>query len=266
MYQNMQHNVNIKIGKAVLAVLFGLSTVLWSAPVTAQGTTVTPLPAPGTIVQLSPAFEPVIIKGMTIYPNDPLRFDFIVHRGDSTIMEEEVKRKSKKLIKYFLASLTVPKDDLWVNLSPHERGRIIPEYLSKTDLGRDLLEQDYILKQLSASLMYPETELGQKFWNRVRAKAFKEFGTTQLPVKTFHKVWILPESATIFENDNTVYILETKLKIMLDDDYQALQFEKKRMTENLFIFDTKPKLDAQERLQANIIKEIILQSLDHGQL
>ena len=37
----------------------------------------------------------------------------------------------------------------------------------QTEMGRDLLAQDYMLKQLTASLMYPEKELGQEFWNRV---------------------------------------------------------------------------------------------------
>ena len=37
--------------------------------------------------------------------------------------------------------------------------------------GRDLLAQDYLLKQLAASLMYPEDELGKEFWGRVYQKA-----------------------------------------------------------------------------------------------
>ena len=76
-------------------------------------------------------------------------------------MMSSLQAESKRLINYFLASLTVPENDLWVNLSPYEKDRIVPEPLSKTELGRDLLPQDYILKQLTASLMYPEDELGE---------------------------------------------------------------------------------------------------------
>ena len=122
-----------------------------------------------------------------------------------------------------LASKTIPKDDLWVNLAPYEEGCIIPEELGRTELGRDLLSQDYLLKQLTASLVYPEDELGQEFWNKARALAYEKFGTTEIPINTFNKVWILPESATVYEHGQTVYIVESHLKVMLNEDYLALQ-------------------------------------------
>ncbi len=53
-----------------------------------------------------------------------------------------------KLIKYFMAALTIPEEDLWVNLSPYEAHRITPQKLGETELGKSLLSQDYILKQL----------------------------------------------------------------------------------------------------------------------
>jgi ABC-type sulfate/molybdate transport systems ATPase subunit len=67
--------------------------------------------------------------------------------------------ESSKLIKYFLASLTIPEKDLWVNLShPYEKDRMIArKNLGQTEMGRDMLAQDYILKQLTASLIYPES-------------------------------------------------------------------------------------------------------------
>jgi hypothetical protein len=37
---------------------------------------------------------------------------------------------------------------LWVNLSPYEDNRIMPEKLSQTTMGQDLLSMDYLLKQL----------------------------------------------------------------------------------------------------------------------
>jgi len=44
-----------------------------------------------------------------------------------------------------LASLAVPDDNQWVNLSPYERDRIIKFDFGKTEMGRDLLAQDYTL-------------------------------------------------------------------------------------------------------------------------
>ena len=181
------------------------------------------LPVPGTMVMQSPAFVPVLLKGMTIHPEDPFRFDFIVDSGNTDFEQEEIKRESEKLVKYFLASMTIPKDDLWVNLSPYESDRIIPDELGKTELGRDMLAQDYLLKQLTASLMYPEDELGSEFWNRVYAKAQEKFGTTEIPMNTFNKVWIIPESATVYENDKTVYVVESRLKVLLDVNSSNLE-------------------------------------------
>ena len=122
------------------------------------------LPAPGSMVPLSPNFSPLLIKGIRIFPENPLRFDFIIDTGDTQLPHDQLKEESTKLIKYFLASLTVPEDQMWVNLSPFEKERIIPEQFGQTEMGRDLLAQDYLLKQITASLIYPENDLGKAFW------------------------------------------------------------------------------------------------------
>lgn len=74
------------------------------------------LPAPGTMVNLSPAYVPVLIKGLKVHPENPLLFDFILDTGRSglKINSPRFKDESEKLIKYFLASLTIKEDDLWV--------------------------------------------------------------------------------------------------------------------------------------------------------
>ena len=128
------------------------------------------LPQPGTMVNLTPAYMPVMIKGMKVHPENPLLFDFIIDTGNSGLTvgngrDRSLQDESMKLIKYFLAALTIKEDDLWVNLSPYEKNRMVPQELGKTELGRDMLAQDYILKQLTASLIYPEKELGKKFWD-----------------------------------------------------------------------------------------------------
>ena len=60
--------------------------------------------------------------------------------------------------------------------SAYEKDRMIPEALGQTDMGRDLLEQDYILKQITASLIYPEKRLGRTFWDKVYAKSQAMYG------------------------------------------------------------------------------------------
>jgi len=190
------------------------------------------LPVPGTMLALSPEFNPPILKGIKIHPDNPFQFDFILDQGDSSkimsspnVLVGDLKQESTKLIKYFLAGLTIPEKDLWVNLSPYEKNRIVPESFGKTEMGRDLLAEDYMLKQITASLIYPEGRVGKKFWERIYEEAQKKFGTTNIPVNTFNKVWIIPEKAVVYENAKagTAYVVESKLKVMLEQDYLSLQ-------------------------------------------
>jgi len=174
------------------------------------------------MVPVSSSYRPAVIKGLTLHPDNPLRFDFIVDTGDSGLAGEALAEEGQKLIKYFLATLTVPEKELWVNLSPYENGRIISESFGQTEMGRDLLAQDYMLKQLSASLMYPEEGLGKKFWDRVYTKAYEQFGTTEIPMNTFNKIWIIPEQALVYEKYNQAFIIDSHLKVMLEEDYVAL--------------------------------------------
>ncbi len=216
---------------AFIAVAFLTTTIvprgLGLSVVEAYGQSVAPqtvlsLPVPGTMVGLSENFTPTMIKGMTIHPENPLQFNFIVDTGDTGMQQGRVlENEATKLVKYFLASLTVPENEMWVNLSPYEENRIIADGLGNTEMGRDMLAQDYLLKQLTSSLMYPEDELGAVFWERVYARAQEEFGTTDIPMNTFNKIWIVPEKAVVFEDEKTssTYVLESHLKVMLEEDY-----------------------------------------------
>ncbi|GEM_PF-3341196 len=183
------------------------------------------LPAPGSMVMGSPVFMPVMARGLKVHPENPLLFDFIVDAGDSGFAVEgpQFKAESEKLIKYFLASLTVKDDDQWVNLSPYEKDRMIPDDLGKTELGRDMLAQDYMLKQLTASLVYPEKGLGKAFWSKIYEKAQAQFGTIDIPVDTFNKVWITADKAKVLERNNTAYVVGAHLKVMLESDYVAAE-------------------------------------------
>ncbi len=160
-----QSSLPYKILCGFIALTFSTSVILPHTHVYAQS--VLNLPVPGTMVAPSAEFLPVRLIGVTVHPENPLEFDFIVKSGDTNFTPEAYKEESRKLIKYFLASLTVPEDELWVNLSPYEKDRMIPQGLGQTEMGRDMLAQDYLLKQLTASLMYPEKELGKKFWDKI---------------------------------------------------------------------------------------------------
>ena len=181
------------------------------------------LPLPGTRINLSSMFVPPLLKGVKIYPDNPFKLDFILDKGDVSASTEELKAESTRLIKYFLASITVPEKDLWVNLSPYEKDRIVPDAFGVTEMGRDILAQDYMLKQITASVMYPEGATGKEFWGRVYAEAQRRFGSTDVPVDTFNKVWLVPEKAVVYENNDSAYVVESRLKVLLDEDYLALE-------------------------------------------
>ncbi len=209
------------------------------------------LPGPGQMVRTTSAFAPAMIRGVSIHADNPLRFDFIIDRGDKPLSGQLQQSEYQKLVKYFLTSLTVPEKDLWVNLSPNEKDRIIPEKFGLTEMGRDLLGQDYLLKQLTASLMYPEEELGEQFWQRVRQQTFERYGHTDIPLNAFRKVWIVPERAVVFEDNNTAYVADSFLKVMLEEDYAELPHSS--------ITD-----DSDEQFSmSDVVREIIVPELEH---
>ncbi|MCA9402965.1 MAG: hypothetical protein KC897_04225 [Candidatus Omnitrophica bacterium] len=181
------------------------------------------MPQPGARVETSENFTPPIVTGIQLSPEDPLQINFLIDTGDDQAAGDDLTAASQKLIQYFFAALTVPENELWVNLSPYEENRIIADPLSHTAMGRDMLAQDYLLKQLSASMMYPEDELGRRFWDRVQQKALQRFGTTEIPMNTFNKIWIIPERAQIYVNGPNVFIADSHLKVMLEEDYLALR-------------------------------------------
>jgi len=209
----------------IIILTFGTNLIVPAQTASAQlmPQTVLNLPAPGTMVPMTPAFQPAMIRGMTIHPENPLQFDFLVDPGDDQLQGQSLTDESTKLIKYFMAALTVPEEKMWVNLSPYEKDRIIPDDFGQTEMGRDLLAQDYLLKQLTASLMYPEDDLGKAFWDRVYQKAQARYSSTDIPMNTFNKIWIVPEKASVYVNDQTVFVVESHLKVMLEEDYLALE-------------------------------------------
>jgi len=219
------------------------------------------LPVPGTMVTMSAGFAPPIIRGLTLYPDNPLRFDFIVDTGDNNLGGTEFEQESTKLIKYFLAALTVPEDEFWVNLSPYEKDRIIPDGLGVTELGRDLLAQDYLLKQITASLMYPEENLGNEFWQRVYDKAQRLYGTSEIPVNTFNKVWIVPDKAVVYEHNGGAFVGERHLKVMLEEDYIALKSNMESEdigTDQL----TKDDVEALSGVTSEVVREVLIPELE----
>jgi tetratricopeptide (TPR) repeat protein len=198
---------------------------------------------------------------VTIYPEDSFRFDFIIESGDKHLEGRALKQASGQLIKYFLAAITIPEEDLWVNLSPFESKRVVPESLGFTELGKDLLSQDYILKQFLASLMYPESQTGKEFWSRVYKKAHELYGTTEIPINTFNKVWVVPDEAVVYANGNSAYVVRGSLKVMLEEDYLALQENIEHKALGLGALSQK-KAEKVSKVASSVVKEVILPEIE----
>lgn len=254
-----QHSLSFKAFSLIINLAFISSLVI--LPPKAQAQSVFNLPAPGTMITRSISYNPPIMAGMTIHPDNPLKFDFIISTGDDDLEGESFRKESEKLINYFLATLTVPDDEMWVNLSPYEKDRIIAEGLGTTEMGRDMLVQDYMLKQLTASLMYPEEELGDKFWKKIYKKSQARFGTTEIPANTFNKVWIVPEEAVVYVNGANVFVSESHLKVMLEEDYLALESNQNSTSHGLGKM-TKDDMEVISQNAKEAIREVILPEIE----
>ena len=248
-------NLCRRIISAFVMIVFIFSTILPMPFVYGQG--VFNLLSPGVMIQVSPSYTPPIVTGITIHPTEPFKFDFIIGRGEDNLKGEDFQKEAIKLIKYFMTSLTVPDDEMWVNLSPYEKDRIIADDLGDTEMGRDMLVQDYLLKQLTASLMYSDEEIGGGFWDKVYERVEKKFGISEIPMNVFNKIWIVPDIAEVYINGRSVFVVKSHLKVMLEQDYLALEMNKDRTRYR--VGDVKEeKLDAMTSVSEKIVRETLI--------
>ncbi len=224
------------------------------------------LPAPTAIVPLSQSYSFPVLKGLKFDPADPFNIEFIIDTADQRKVTQE---EASRLIKYFLAGLTIPEKDVWVNLSPYEQGKIINDNVGETDLGSDLLSQDYILKQLSSSLTYPESDSGKDYWTQVYSKVVEIAHTTNIPVNTFNKVWITPDKAEVYENGNSVFITEATLKTIMEEDYLALkenvsdiQSQSKRLTKSTSSTLKEDLINQINKVSSSVMRDLILPKIN----
>ncbi len=219
------------------------------------------MPAPGQMTRVTGKFEPARMAGMRIDPRNPFNFYFLINKGEQSLTLEAQKAEYNKLIKYFLASLTIPNRDMWVNLSPSESDRIIPDNFARTETGHALLAQDYLLKQFTSSLMHPEDPVGKEFWTKIYAKAFEKFGTTEIPIDTFNKVWITADRADIYQKDDTALLVDSHLKVMLQQDFMAIRQNKEQYA---VAADTlAQESDGARQMTSDLVREVIIPVMEN---
>ena len=178
------------------------------------------LPGPFEVLAHSPEYDSARIVGLKLDPEDQYRMQFIVDPGTEDHSGRCLEDEVKKAVNCFIAAMAVPEDKLWVNLSPYEPDRIIDSSLVKTELGRDMLAQDYLLKQLSSSLTHPDTPAGRAYWGIENRKLKMENGLTQISNiesltaaerAALSKIWIKPDKIVVYEDDTSAFIAEANL-------------------------------------------------------
>jgi hypothetical protein len=190
--------------------IFSLAVTSPQCALTLSAANVSTFDTTARLVTQSLPFKPLVLCGVRLQDNDPFKLEFIVDEGDTHFNEPQFKEEVSKCIRYFLTGIVVPEKDLWVNLSPQEQNRIIPGGFGVTELGRDLLAQDLFLKEISASLTYPQSESGKAYWNIARNN---QADNNQ------QRVWIVPRTAAVAEDKNGAFIADSRLKAMTEDDY-----------------------------------------------
>ena len=168
------------------------------------------LPAPTQMVNLSEEYSMPMLKGIQLDLENPLNIQFIVDTGSK---KDISSKDAQRLVDYFLAALTTPSEDLWVNLSPYEKDRIVPANLGQTEMGKDLLAQDYILKQLYSSLTHPDTPRGKTYWEGNRGKGIGD---------SLGKIWIKPGEIQIQEQNGLALITKATFDVETEDGVDSL--------------------------------------------
>jgi hypothetical protein len=252
MIQHLLHSSLFR--KIAIAVIIAYAATIPASSGYAQ--VVKPLPAPGQMVPVSGRYAPPVMAGLQVNLKNPFNLHFVLSNGQKVMNTAATRDEYSRLIKYFMAALVIPNNDIWVNLSPNDASRIIPDGLANTEMGRDLLAQDYLLKQFTASLMYPEDQVGKDFWQRVYARAYEKYGTTDVPVDTFNKVWIMADKADIYQKNDTALLVSSHLKVMLEQDFMSIQANRAQFGAGLSSLDTLK--DDKRKLASDMVRDVII--------
>lgn len=246
-------------GLVVLTVVTFLMTVLMADVLRVKTTqaSILNLPEPTKLLPLSNYYSFPVLKGLKLDKYNPLNISFIVDKADEEKLDKET---SARLIKYFLAALTVPEEELWVNLSPYEEERISGDVLAQTDMGKDLLGQDYVLKQLVSSVTYPKSETGADFWQETYDRVIEIAGTTNIPINTFNKIWIVPGDIEVIEYENNAVLTQADLKAMMEEDYLAMNTNAKEIKKEIVGGDY--DIEQVNKVSSAVMRELILPKIE----
>jgi DNA-binding MarR family transcriptional regulator len=202
---------------------------------------------------------PPTLKSLIVHPNSSDNyFDFVLDSGESTFeTETQLKPQAKELIDYFFLGITLPSEDLWVNLNSVRQNEVTSPRLALTDIGKVLLEADLRLKKDCCRFTDPRTKTGREYWNKLQQRLNKaSLSSSQLPIG--NRFWIIPAEAAVEEDKGKVTIVKSKLKVCLEQEYLALQ------NNNVTLLTSQSERERQAQDIADFtMKEVVLPAIQH---
>jgi hypothetical protein len=165
---------------------------------------------------------PPFVKGISIPLNNPLQIGFSLWSHPSLNMPtpEEQRELQTRLGRYLNTMLVLDGEHLNANLSPRDSYCGLPELLRRTELGRDMLAQDVVLKHVTALHLHPSTEHGRTFWNAMDA-----ISTDATSCEACFRVWIVPSNAKVSQKTKDGYahveIEKLGLTVLCEGDYET---------------------------------------------
>ena len=139
------------------------------------------------LLGISPVYAGQLV-GVEVDSTNAFQFKLLM---DGTPKQEE----ANQITEYFLTGITVPEKDLWVNLSPFEKEKVIPDTIKDIGIGQAFLRQDYQLKKVSSELV----------------KNLKDIIGT-----SYAKIWIEPGNIEVNEYGNRAIISKAELKVVAE--------------------------------------------------
>ncbi len=164
-------------------------------------------------------FRPVHLRYFS-YDLHSNNFKVLLDKGsEKNLSQAKLENSTKELLKYFLIGVTLPDNTFWVNLRPDSPDQIIEDVLTKTDIGKIMLETDLQLKKDTAAFTSPQTIEGKEYWDNLYKKAEELYGTDTVTIPTITRPWIVPNEVIVREAEGSAYIYKATLKVMLEADY-----------------------------------------------
>jgi len=105
-YNPIKRVIAIIILVSFVGTTFFPPQMVYAQAIATPTATILNLPAPGTLLSPTANFHPTLVRGLTIDPQNPLHFEFIIERSEEALNTEIKEAEVSKLIKYFLASFT----------------------------------------------------------------------------------------------------------------------------------------------------------------